>query len=399
MNVCHVVYSYFPFDPRVRKEVAALVLAGHQIDLVCLRDAGQSREEIVEGVRVHRVDLRAIRGGMVRYAYQYALFFMQASVLLLVLHLRHHFKVIHVHSVPDFQIFCALPEKALGAFLVLDLHEAMPELLSARFNLAPTSLPVRFARALETLSGLIADSVITVNESIRTILARRGINARKLLVVMNSPDYVPANSSPREDLRQRTGLTGRTTIVYAGGINAERDLETFVRAAAIIATSRPVSLLMFGSGPQTYRDRLLSVSSAGPRDLEVRIENWIPPPEVFSYLALTDVGVAPYQRNPLTEIAMPNKIFEYAMIGKPTVLADLATLRAFWRNAALFYEPGDASDLAQKIEMLLDDRILAAEITRHATEVYERHKWQRYRDQLLGLYNQLAGRVTKSRST
>src|SRR5881628_3512802 len=271
MRVCHVVYSYVPFDPRVQKEVSSLRLRGHEVDIVCLRDLGQPSVEDLEHVRIHRVPLRAIRGGMFRYAYQYATFFLLASLLLLRLQLQRRFNVVHVHSLPDFQIFCALPSKAFGASLILDMHEAMPEILAARFELSMNHPLAKVACALEALSGLIADRVLTVNSTIARLLEARGIDGRKLLVVMNSTDRPPSVSASPDDLLDRMALAGRTVIVYAGGVDPERDLETVVRAAAILSKSRPVSLLIFGKGPESYREELRGMVRNAPPMLDARI--------------------------------------------------------------------------------------------------------------------------------
>ena len=389
MRVCHVVYSYVPFDPRVQREVSSLRLRGHEVDIVCLRDLGQPSVEDLEHVRIHRVPLRAIRGGMFRYAYQYATFFLLASLLLLRLQLRRRFNVVHVHSLPDFQIFCALPSKAFGASLILDMHEAMPEILAARFELSMNHPLAKVACALEALSGLIADRVLTVNSTIARLLEARGIDGRKLLVVMNSTDRPPSVSASPDDLLDRIALAGRTVIVYAGGVDPERDLETVVRAAAILSKSRPVSLLIFGKGPESYREELRGVVRNAPPMLDARIGDWIPPAKAVELVSLTDVGLVPYRRNPLTEIAMPNKVFEYAAAGKPMVVANLSTLRGLWESSALFYEPGDELDLARKMERIVSERDLAMRLVRSATAVYERHTWAHYEAELIHLYESL----------
>ncbi len=182
-----MVYAYFPADPRVRREVESLRGAGHEVDVICLRDDGELSRETVRGVGVVRVPLLARRGGRLRYIFQYVLFFLLSLVQLIRLHRHRAFQAVHVHSLPDFQVFCTLPLKLRSIPVVLDLHEALPEMMVARLRIGFRSLLVRLARLAERLSVRFADQVITVNEAVKGVVAER-TGRSDIVVVMNSPD-------------------------------------------------------------------------------------------------------------------------------------------------------------------------------------------------------------------
>ena len=61
-NVLMVVHSYCPADPRVRREAEALAEDGWGVDVLCLKDEGQSWRETIRGVRYLRFPLRRRRG-------------------------------------------------------------------------------------------------------------------------------------------------------------------------------------------------------------------------------------------------------------------------------------------------------------------------------------------------
>jgi len=46
----------YPADIRIKKETGALLKAGHQIHLLCLRRKNEPDTELVEGIQVHRID-------------------------------------------------------------------------------------------------------------------------------------------------------------------------------------------------------------------------------------------------------------------------------------------------------------------------------------------------------
>ena len=128
MKACHVVYSYFPFDPRVRREVETLHRLEYELDVIAMQEPGEPRVETVLGARVHRIPFAVVRGGKVRYAFQYFVFLLAAAALLLVLHIRRRYDIVHVHSLPDFLVFAAAIPKLLGSRVLAYMNEPTPEL-------------------------------------------------------------------------------------------------------------------------------------------------------------------------------------------------------------------------------------------------------------------------------
>ena len=390
MRACHVVYGYFPFDPRVRREVDTLVRLGHEIDVIAMREPGEAIHETTGKVRVHRVPFEVVRGGKLRYLFQYAVFFMAASALLVRLHRQRRFHIVHVHSLPDFQVFGALPQKLGGARIVLDLHEAMPEILAARMGASSSGGWVRLAKAMERASCAVADRVVTVNESIRALLVSRGVKEAKISVVMNSPDPTLLRVKGGDDLRRAIGLSSEKAIVYVGGINAERHLELLIRAVARLRYTLPLDLVIFGYGDPAYRRVLEDVARKEGLASGFHLGPRLPPEDVFSYVSLSDIGPITYERNPLTELAVPNKVFEYAAANKPLIIANLKALRGLFEGAALFYEPGDADYLARQIRRVLEENGLSETLVRNASRVFEACRWEVMASRLAQLYSDVA---------
>ena len=392
MRACHVVYSYFPFDPRVRREVETLHRFEYELDVIAMQEPGEPRVETVLGARVHRIPFAVVRGGKVRYAFQYLVFLLAAAALLLVLHIRRRYDIVHVHSLPDFQVFAALPERILGARVVLDLHEAMPEIFAARFRLAEEGLWTALARAAEWMSCAFADRVIVVNDVIRSLLVGRGVDPRKLVVVMNSPDI--HEGMGRGLATPSVPNLGRgPRIVYVGGINPERDLEVLIRAAARLHRSDGVSLVIIGYGDSDYAERLRALARSEGMGDAFRLLPRVDQNQVLAYLSQSDVGPVTYQRNPITELAVPNKVFEYAAVGKPLVIANLRALRGLFGEAALYYTAGNAEELASRIAELLRDERLRRGLAERAREVLDRCNWAIMTERLRRLYEDMLSRA------
>src|SRR5213594_2721402 len=128
-----VAYTYYPWDPRVSREAETLAGMGHDVHVICARDVGEPEHGVARGVTVHRVPLAVRRGSPGVYAIQYAAFFALAARELRRIRAARGLAAVHAHSLPDFIAFLGFFPRLRGMPLILDLHEAMPEIYRARF--------------------------------------------------------------------------------------------------------------------------------------------------------------------------------------------------------------------------------------------------------------------------
>src|SRR5206468_6915080 len=98
----------------------------------------------------------------------------------------------------------------------------------------------------------------------------------------------------------------------------------------------------------------------------ITIEPEVPSSAVPALIHGSAIGIVSYVKNPITEIATPNKAYEYATAGKAMVVADLPALKTLLGDAATYYEPGNAMDLARGVSTLLYDDELRLRLGREA---------------------------------
>ena len=187
-GVAMITYSPYPSDPRPRRAVDALIDAGMTVDLICLAEDQALRREKQNGLDVTRLPIIHRRGGGLSYLYQYSAFLSLSAGILAARSLKRRYSVVYVHNMPDFLVFSALVPKLLGARVILDMHDPMPELMTTIFNLPENTVGVRVLRFVEKWSMAYANAVITVNTSCKRIFAERSCPPEKIRVVMNSPD-------------------------------------------------------------------------------------------------------------------------------------------------------------------------------------------------------------------
>jgi glycosyltransferase involved in cell wall biosynthesis len=379
-----LLYSYYASDARPRRESETLAQEGMEVDVICLRqNEAEAATETLNGVNIRRMPMARRREGKITYMMQYGLFISWCAGVLASRSFRKRYDLVHVHNMPDFLVFSALAPKLRGAQIILDLHDPMPELLMTIFGIGEQSLGVRFLKFLEKMSIGFADQVLTVNKACERIFAARSCRLEKIQVVMNSPDeeifgFQPVQSSTVRDPAKPF------VIMYHGSIVKRNGLDLAVEALRIVRKTIPRAELRVYGARTPFLDNVMesaqktgladAVRYFGPRSLD----------QIVQEIEGCDVGIIPNRRNIFTELNTPTRIFEYLSRGKVAIAPQApGIVDYFGPQELLFFQLGDAEDLARKIEQVYHHPAEAEEIARRGQEIYSAHKWSCERERFL----------------
>jgi glycosyltransferase involved in cell wall biosynthesis len=387
-----VVFSPYPADPRPRRTAEALLHQGVYVDLLCEAEGGGPRRETLGNLNVTRIPIRHIRGGAISYAYQYLSFISISASILAWRTLSKRYDLIYVHNMPDVLVISGLFPKALGAKVILDQHDPMPELMRTIFNKDEKSLAVRVIRRLEKWSIARAHLVITVNDACKRIFSARSCGVEKIGVVMNSPDEIMFPFRAAASYQARAA-DKPFVMMYHGSLVERNGLELAVDALGKIRERVPEAELRVYGKSTPYLEEVMKkvqdlgldqrVHYLGPRKLE----------QLAGEIQKCDVGVVPNQRNTFTDINTPTRIFEYLALGKPVIAPATEGIQDYFGSESLvFFEAGDAEDLAKKMESVSHSPQDAVRVAELGQRIYMRHSWPRERETLVSLVAQLLSR-------
>lgn len=386
-----VVFSRYPADERVRRAAHALTAEGLSVDLICLAEEGAPKHEAICGIEVRRLPIVHRRGNKLSYAYNYCAFILMSSIILAVRSLKRRYDLVYIHNMPDVLVVSALIPKALGAKVVLDLHDPMPELMSTIFGVDKESLGVRLIKRLEKWSIARSDLVITVNLTCRRLFAARSCSPEKIGVVMNSPDHqIFPLRTPQLRPTPDGGPAKRFVIMYHGSLVHRNGLDLAVLALAQVRLRVPTAELRIYGQRNLFLEQVMAeahtkglkdcVHYLGPKTL----------PELVREIDDCDVGLIPNHRNAFTEINTPTRIFEYLVLGKPVIAPRTPGIEDYFgADSLLFFESGDAASLARQIEYVYLHPSTAVKTVERGQKVLLAHTWPRERRVLLDLVSGL----------
>lgn len=397
MNILMVLSTNtFPPDRRVEREARDLLRAGHRVWLLARRAPGQAAEELVDGVHVLRMPLpfqqKRVLADLAYYTVQRYI----AVFHILRACRAHDIDALHCHDLP-YAFAATIASWMLGLPLVLDLHEHYTAMLQMGFEAATYRRFRRFAapllallRAEERFACRRAHRVIVVAREHIPRIAALGTPVEHILEITNTEDSdyfagLPVDSQKMAEFR------GEFVILYIGGFDPERGIDTALAAMPQVLQSIPnARLLLIGKG--VSRGDLEELARALGISAHVTFMDFRPFRELPSFIQLSDVFLIPHISTPLIEVTMPNKLFQPMILGKAVLVSSTGPMMRVVRDAecGLVFRERDPRSLAEQVIALRDP-----ELCRHLGEngrraVADRYHWKHTVQPLIDLYDELA---------
>lgn len=388
-RICLVTHSFYESDNRVIRYAEALAERGDQVEVVALRrSADLPRRERINGVVVHRIQDRFGKNELSAFSYLLPILrFLLASAQWLNTESRSRvFDLVHVHNIPDFLIFAAVPAKWRGSRLVLDIHDIVPEFFASKFNASHRSALVWSLKLVERLSAILADHVILANHLWLEQYTARSAPAQKCSVFIN---HVDRNTFQP---RVRESRPGKALIVYPGGLQPHQGLDIAIRAFAILKQKLPAARFhIYGDG--SCKVQLIALANELGLGESVRFFDPLTLREIARVVAGADLGVVPKRADSFGNEAYSTKIMEFMSLGVPVVVSETRVDRYYFNDSIVrFFKSGNVDDLAGAMHEVLTSPQLRDSLIRNASDYVERESWERNKNRYLELVDQLVAR-------
>ena len=381
-----LAYAFYESDNRVRRYAETLVREGHQVDAVALRKIGQPCYESLNGVKIYRIQERVRNEkGKLSYLYRLLKFFFNSALFISKQHLRRRYNLIHVHSVPDFEVFAAFFVKMTGARIILDIHDIVPEFYASRFNLSKASPVFKALALIEKVSIAFSDHVIIANHIWEKTLTSRSSKKEKCTTFLNYPDPSIFYNRPRER------KDDKFLIIYPGTINWHQGLDIAVNAFAQLKDETPeAEFHIYGDGPMRTAVQCL-IADLGLQE-KVFLKGTLPLEQIAVAMAQADLAVVPKRNDPFGGDAFSTKILEFMALGVPVVAAATRIDRYYFNSSIIrFFEPENAEDLASAIKELVRNRELRESLAANAMSFVADYTWDKIEKDYLSLVDNLVG--------
>lgn len=384
MRVLMVAYSYYETDNRIRRYAETLARRGDQVEVVSLRKKGQQETGILNQVKVFRIQQREINERTkFDYLFRIVLFLFNSFIFITRQHLKEKYDLIHVHSVPDFEVFAALVPKLTGTKVILDIHDIVPEFYASKFNTGKDSLVTKMLEFIERICCQFSDHVIISNHIWGERLIQRSVEEQRCSVILNYPDPVIFNCS-REKKK-----SDKFILMYPGTVSWHQGIDIAVRAMHQVCKKNPnIEFHIYGKGPEEKKVRKL-VDTLQLTD-NVKFCDLLPIDEIVEKMYDADLGIVPKRDDEFGGEAFSTKILEFMILGVPVLIAETKVDRYYFNESVVtFFKSENANDLAEKILMLEANRRVLQKQSESAHEFINKNNWNVKRYEYLSILQQL----------
>ncbi len=271
-----------------------------------------------------------------------------------------------------------------GAPIIYDAHT----LLAGELPHYKLGLPRWFTRAagarLDHRLPRRADRTIAVSESIRDALVTIGAAAPdKVHVIPNGVDW------ERFHLDQPVPCDGRT-VIFTGNLSPYQRADLLIEAFAMLHARRADTRLMIVTASSFVPYEALAHQLGVREAIDLRNAPFAQEPALLAGAA---VAV-----NPRTQCdGLPQKLLNYMAAAAPIVSFDGSAVHLEHERTGLRVADGDTPAMADAIERLLDDRVLARRLGDAAREQVRRDfSWGGVAARVERVYREaMAGRETR----
>lgn len=380
-----IAYTNYSTDPRVIREAEAAVSAGMDVDFLALRRQGDPKVEMTRGVRVIHLSQRRYRGnGLLRYMLSYLEFFCRCFFKITLLHLKRPYRAIHVNNMPDFLVFSTVIARLLGARIILDIHDPMPNTFASKFKGGETGLIFKMLLWQELLSASYSHRVLTVHDPLKDlVLVKHGLRADSIHVIANFAD------DQLFPLRSDFRANGKLTLIFHGTILERYGLRTLMEALSLVKHRDRMSVRIIGEGDFSGElSRLIASLCLGDF---VQFDNRVYPVyEIPRIIADCNLGMVPLEISSITNYALPLKMLEYISMGLPVVTVRNAAIGYYFSESdCLFYRPHDAESLQELLDRLASNSDLLACYHQKSVAMRERFLWSNEKKKYIALLREL----------
>jgi len=372
MKILMILSNPFIVDPRVYKEAKSLVNAGHEVTVIVWdRKNRYDSEDIVDGVKVVRIHTKGLMKILLHDLFRNPIWWWKAYRRGLRLYKSgYKFDVIHCHDLDTLYSGVKLKKK-LGVKLIYDAHEIFGYMISR-------DMPMFVARTSSWMEEKLvkyADHVITVSRPLEDYL--RSITDKPITIVMNCKDLISEEyQSPKNDV---------FTISYIGTLNKSR---MFPELVDIIGNMRGVRFVIAGKKENLYEE----VKERCKKYKNVEFLETIPTTEVIPKTLESNAVICMFNPNDKnSQIALPNKMFEGMITGRPIITTEgLYCSKFIEREKCGISVTYDKEAVRHSIIKLRDNPELCEELGKNGLKVAKKkYNWRRQEKELLKVYSRL----------
>ncbi|HSX45301.1 MAG TPA: glycosyltransferase family 1 protein [Candidatus Saccharimonadales bacterium] len=229
------------------------------------------------------------------------------------------------------------------------------------------------------LSNHRSQAIITLSNYTKDTLAKKYPFTKDKTYVTYCASEPPISLAAAEPYNIREPF-----ILYVGSAFPHKNLERLIKAFEIIHTKNPTLNLVLAGPSEYYYAQLQKIAAKSPASKYILFTGFVSEVELKWLYEKAKAYVFPS----LSEgFGLPG--LEAMVHGCPVVSSNATCLPEIYRNAALYFDPKNVNDMAEKISSVLDNSALGNELAVNGSKVVKLYSWHKMAEETLAIYNKV----------
>ena len=310
------------------------------------------QEEIIDGIRVIRVWTYISQN---RGFFKRTLDYISFSITSFLIGIFQECDVIIATS-PQF--FTALAGRTLSKFKnrpwIMEVRDLWPESIKT-VGAMKDNLFIRYFEREEKWCYNSALAIVSVTESFKTEIIKRGINPNKIKVIRSGANHdIFQPQAKNQDIINNLGLNGKRVLGYIGTHGMAHKLDFILDCAKELNQfDNSFHFILIGDGAEKNNLRKkIEVEKIS----NVTMLNTVPKSEVVKYLSILDAAIINLKKDNLFKTVIPSKIYETAAMQIPILIGVDGEARMLVEqySAGLYYEPENMESFIKALYYLFN---------------------------------------------
>ena len=270
---------------------------------------------------------------------------------------------------PVIGLAACLTSRRFGVPLVMSYQDIFPEVARLLEDFQSKTVD-RILHGVNCFLVRKASRIVVLGETMRQrLIDGKGADASRTVVISSWADCAEIVPGPKSNpFSLAHGLCDKWVVMHSGNMGLSQGLETIVQAAAHLKPCPDIQIVFVGDGVK----RAALEEQVQARGLDnIRFLPYQPKERLAESFAAADVFIVSLKRG-LAGYIVPSKLYGILAAGRPYVAAveeasEVAAVTMKY-DCGLLADPGDATDLAEKILRLYHDRDLARRLGLNARQ-------------------------------
>jgi len=369
-KVVHMTSAHGAFDDRIfHKEVKSLSNAGYKVVLIAPHD----KKELIGNIEI--IPIPKARNRLERMA--------MSTIRVLYLALKQKADVYHFHD-PELIPAGFIIKLFTGKKVVYDVHEHYPKDILDKYYI-PKIFRYLIAKIFDSIEKIFVPFFNFVIYATSIIGDRYKMMSVSSELIANYPLLRLSRSFKKDPQKY---------IIYLGGMTSYRGIHELLEAfSKVVKNHQNWSLYLVGEiTPESFSKEISELIFNLNIKEKVKLISWVPYEEKEKYSSISSIGVVNYLPYANNMSGLPNKLFDYMLIGLPVVTSNFPLYKEIVNGSkcGIPVDPTNPKEIAKAIEYLIEHPDEAKQMGENGRKaVLEKYNWEHEEKKLLRIYEEL----------